>query len=308
MIKQYELELLNIIYGYKCNYECDGCCVGSNHIKNDVNDPDFEKTMNAIEMLPGVIKMKESDDPWQRGCITLLGGEPMMYWKTNIMPYARQIRKYFPNTNINIFSNGHLLYKHADEIIEFIDEINASISISKHVVGDMESKLGQHWQSNIFEFLNNPRIHKIHNEHYHVKNNVNANIHIYDGGDKWFTWYRVDSENKIKPYASKNPARSMRYGCASGSACSALFENRLYKCSSLASLPGLLKNLNQENDQDWEHYLNYPYVDILSVDPDKLQFFADTFGKPISQCDMCNDQPANVIRWTDRKQSNILKV
>jgi hypothetical protein len=72
-------------------------------------------------------------------------------------------------------------------------------------------------------------------------------------------------------------------------------------------IPGLLNTLGQNNDPDWKPYLDYPYVDVLDVDPEKLKFHVDSYGFPIAQCDMCNDQPANVVKWVDRKQESIIR-
>jgi hypothetical protein len=238
--------------------------------------------------------------------ITLLGGEPMMYWDERIVPLARRIRYNFPRARINIFYNGHLLCKRADEVIDFINEISANVTITQHLMGDLDSKLGSKWQSNLNEFLSHPLIIKIHSEHYHIKNNIESNIH-FTRSDNWFTWYKQDHQGLIKPYASNDPEKSMKYGCASGNYCASLFENKLYKCSSLAMLPGLLNTVGQNNDPDWKPYLDYPYVDVLDVDPEKLKFHVDSYGFPIAQCDMCNDQPANVVKWVDRKQESIIR-
>ena len=296
---------LNIIYGYRCNYSCDGCCVGSDYVVNKTKDPDLDKTLESIKLLPNIIKIKDSDDFFERGMITLLGGEPMKYWDDRIEPLAREIRKQFPRARLNIFSNGHLLYKQADKIINLIDELSASITISKHLSGDLESPLGKQWQVNIQKFLNHPRLAKIHDDHYEVVGNIESNIHFY-AADEWFTWYKKTA-NGIKPYATNNPEKSMQYGCASGAHCSSLFENRLYKCSSLAMLPGLLSYQGQSHDTDWEKYLDYPYVDLLDVSKETTTYHADNYGKPTTYCDMCNDQQSNIIQWQGRKSSQILR-
>lgn len=308
VIDCHEESTFNVIYGYRCNYACDGCCVGSNHVKDTAQDPDLEVTLAAINRLPDVIKIRDSDDYWQRGMITLLGGEPMMYWDTHIMPLARRIRQNFPRVRLNIFSNGHLLHKRTDEVLDFIDEVNANITISRHFVGDMHSQIGRQWQKNMTEFLSHDRMIRIHDDHYHVKDNCESNIHFYVGDD-WFTWYRLDHENRIKPHVTGRPEQSMQYGCASGNTCSTLYENRLYKCSSLAMLPGLIAAKGQVGDPDWRPYVDdYPYVDVFAVEQDKLNDFHRTYGRAIAQCDMCNDQPRNVVKWQDRRQHAIMPV
>ena len=219
---------------------------------------------------------------------------------------AFAIRKSFPLSKINIFTNGHLINRYTNDVIDILNNLgNSCVTISKHFQGDMQSAAGKKWLGNVAEFTNDPRIVKISDDHYHVKNNINANIHFYQSNE-WFTWYRQESNGSIKPFATNNPAESAKYGCASGIRCSALFENRLYKCGSLAMLPGFLTAKNQTQDPDWKKYINYPYLDILNLDSTQFDEFKQTYGKSTTHCDMCNDQPSNVIKWIDRTQSMIL--
>ena len=299
MIKHID-QAFNVIYGYRCNYSCIGCCNGSDYVTIENYDPDIDLTIESIKRLPDLIEIPEE------GMITLLGGEPLMYWKERIIPLARTIREAFPTARINIFSNGHLVNKHIDSIIEVLDTYRCHMTISQHLLGDMNSPLGKKWRENVDEFLTDPRIVKIHDQHYHVSGNIAANIFFYNA-DEWFTWYQQTPNGDIKPWATQDPEGSMKHGCASGNTCSALFENRLYKCGSLAMLPGFLTAKNQINDIDWKKYLDYPYVDVLDVDPSRFRSFVDTYGKPIPECDMCNNQKHKVIKWTGRTQNMVIQ-
>ena len=290
----------NVIYGYKCNYSCVGCCNGSDYVTSGQHDPDIDKILESIEKLPSIIEI----DP--DGMITLLGGEPMMYWHDRIVPIAKSLRRAFPQAKINIFSNGHLANRFVDDIVELLDQENCDMTISRHLAGDMSSVLGTKWKDNIGSLVLDPRVTKVHDNHYHIKNNIRANIHFYQA-DEWFTWYQLSHDGKIKPWATNDPKGSIKYGCASGSSCSALFENRLYKCGSLAMLKGFLSARQQLDDHDWKKYLDYPYVDVLDIDQDKFDFFKSTYGKDTTYCDMCNNKPTNIIKWTDRTQSMIIQ-
>ncbi len=299
VIKHKDLAL-NIIYGYRCNYSCVGCCNGSDYVKTTDVDPDIDLTLQALKKLPEYVEIDSS------GMITLLGGDPFMYWHERIVPLAFAIRKSFPLSKINIFTNGHLINRYTNDVIDILNNLgNSCVTISRHFQGDMQSVAGKKWLGNVTEFTNDSRIVKISNDHYHVKNNISANIH-FSQSNEWFTWYRQESNGNIKPFATNNPAKSAKYGCASGMTCSTLFENRFYKCGSLAMLPGLLTTKNQKQDSDWKKYINYPYLDILDLDSIRFDEFKHTYGKPTTHCDMCNDQPSNVIKWIDRTQSMIL--
>jgi len=155
------------------------------------------------------------------------------------------------------------------------------------------------------EFLSNTRVIKIHDAHYHISGNLAANICFYESDD-WFTWYQQSPNGKIKPWQTNDPVGSMMNGCASGQTCSAMFENRLYKCGSLAMIKGLLATKNQLDDPDWKKYLSYPYIDVLNPDIPLLNNFNTSFGKPVTYCDMCNNHPQNVIKWVNRTQEMII--
>jgi len=230
----------------------------------------------------------------------------MMYWHDRIVPITKALRRAYPDARINIFSNGHLANRYVDDIIELLDAENCMMTISKHLAGDMASPLGIKWKDNIDALISHPRIKKIHDAHYHVKDNIHANINFYQA-DEWYTWYQVTSDNKIKPWATNDPNGSMQFGCASGSSCSALFENRLYKCGSLAMLKGFLSAKKQLDDSDWKKYLDYPYVDLFDIDQNNFSFFKDTYSKPTTYCDMCNNRTNKVIKWINRTQEMVIQ-
>ena len=299
IVNRHVTESFNIIYGYKCNYACVGCCNGSDQIDSRIYDPDLTTTLKAIEKLPDILHIPSG------GMITLLGGEIFMYWEETIIPLVKSLRRIFPETSINLFSNGHLINKYTESLIDILNEYNCRLTISTHLKGDMSSPLGRAWKKNTDEFLSNTSLVKIHGEHYHVSVNTSANIYFYNGED-WMTWYQQLSNGKIKPWKTNDPVGSMKHGCASGSRCSSMFENRLYKCGSLAMLSGLLTSKKQLADPDWEKYLSYPYIDMLAPDETLLNNFNESYGKPIVQCDMCNNHSKYVIKWTERTQEMIL--
>jgi MoaA/NifB/PqqE/SkfB family radical SAM enzyme len=101
MIKSDQVNL-NIFYGFKCNYSCDGCISNSNLAKFD-QDPDFNDIIKTIPILADLFNITSM--------ITLLGGEPFYYWDERIVPIAIECNKYFPNTLINVFTNGQFKRK-----------------------------------------------------------------------------------------------------------------------------------------------------------------------------------------------------
>jgi hypothetical protein len=228
----------------------------------------------------------------------LIGGEPFLYWDDRIVPLAKKCNEYFKGTQINIPTNGQLLAKNIDKIIELSKVIdNFSITVTRHLEG-VDHKIKEIWSNGVDALENHPEIIKLHNDHYHIKGNIYANIYFFKGRNWKFYYYR-DQDNKIKPWATNDPAGSMRHGCP-GPVCSGIIDNKLYKCPQLATLPDLLTTLNQQDDQDWSKYLNYPFIDLNNIDPEKWKNFVDSYGSPTTWCDMCNNKPENNVPWNQR--------
>jgi organic radical activating enzyme len=290
---------LNIIYGYKCNYRCKGCSNGSDQVTHTNYDPSLD------EILESIPKLAQYFDIAHDGMITLLGGEIYLYWD-KVVAIARQTRKYFPKAKINLFTNGQLLSLYINETINLMKELdNSCVHISRHLQGIYETKIGKKWLDNIEQVKNHTEITIINDDFFQIKNHSECNFHAYDGV-AWFTWYKQMPGGTIKPHASGDPVRSARYGCASGLSCSALFGSKFYKCGSLAMLPGLLKQKQQIDDPDWKKYVeDYPYIDLNNFDIEKYQYYVDTYNIPIPQCDMCNNNPNNIMEWKDRTYIDI---
>ena len=290
---------LNIFFGYRCNYSCDNCTSGSDSVRTTELDPDFDKTIASVEKLAQMFTVSSM--------ITLIGGEPFLYWDERIVPLVLECNKHFPNTRINVFTNGQLLSKYKEKIINLCNQVdNFSLSITRHLIAFPGAKVAKKWQENINDLINDSRIVKIHNDHYYLKNNTNANFYFF-AGRAWRLFYKRLPDKTIKPFATNNPEQSMMHGCT-GNVCSCVFEEKLYKCPTLAALPGHLKSLGQDNDADWEKYLNYPAVDIFNPDQAQYQMFVDTYGKPTTWCDMCNASPKNIVHWETRTYDKVFKI
>jgi hypothetical protein len=289
---------LNFFYGYRCNYSCDGCFSGSDSVDQSLWDPDLNKLKQSIKRSSELFEITSM--------ITLIGGEPFLYWDERILPLALELNSHFPDTRINITSNGQLLGKNLEKVLLLSEKINNfSITISKHLEGSKGTKIEKIWQKSIDDFISHPNIIKIHDDHYHVSGNINANIYFY-GSDTWKPYYYRTPEGKIKPWKTNDPAGSLKHGCP-GSVCSCIIDDKLYKCPTLATLPGHLSAIGQDQDSDWKKYLDYPAIDLNNIDPDAWNEFNQTYGKPTTYCDMCNNNPKFNIEWQERSYSMIFR-
>jgi len=281
---------LPIFIGHKCNYSCTNCSVGSDFVKHYDNDPVLEDILQSIPVLAEKFTVTSM--------ISLVGGEPFMYWDEKIVPLAKELNHWFPGTRINVYTNGHLIGKNIEKIFYLIDQIkNISFTVSRHLSGNLDSAPGRAWTSSVDTLLNHPEIVRIHDDHYHVKNNINANIYFYTT-KYWKSHYVTQPDGKIKPHATGNPSDSMRHGCI-GPTCSFLHGTKLYKCGRLATISAQLKESDQLDDPDWKKYLEYQSIDLLNIDKSLFDNFIETYGKPIDLCDMCNGTTSEV-EWRDR--------
>lgn len=290
-------EIVDVFYGHRCNYACYGCLTGCNYVRNKDYDPDLNDIFRGVELLAERFEITEM--------VTLLGGDLFLYWDERIVPLAKHLRKCFPDTKINMTTNGQLIHKYSDKVIGLMKEIdNVSLSITRHLNGIRDTRIYSTWDDHVNQFLHHPDIVKIHNDHYHIRDNIYANIHF--DVPEFLMFYKQEG-NEIKPYATSNPAKSMEVSCP-GNMCSCLVGTKLFKCTNLALLPHALTAINQIDDPDWKPYVDYKFVDLANIDQQTYDYFVKTYTKPISQCDMCSDDPATNLTYDKRTTEKIFKL
>lgn len=290
---------MNFYYGFKCNLACRGCNSGSDIIFHRNYDPSLKSILETITNFSNYV-----DDV--TNMITLVGGEPTLYWNDKIVPMTHHVRKYFPNATINISSNGLLLHKFRDDIVNlFLEVDNIRLSIDDHLAGFPDSREAQVFYKNLKYFLSHPRIHKIHDMHYDIPNKkIDFMLHTFH--EYGFKAQFKTEGNKVKPFATNDPSGSYAVGCISPF-CAAAIDNKLYKCPRLLSLPKILTETNQLNDPDWQKYLQYTPVDLLNGTQEDIDHFANTEGQAIPECDVCPNSREQNIHWFPQSKENVLK-
>ena len=104
----------------QCNLKCKGCTHFSdidNNVAISLND--FEKNLSILSKLYNVNTLR------------LMGGEPLL--NKDLGKYILIAKKYFPNTNIDIATNGLLVTKMSDELINIIRDNNLVIKVSLYI-------------------------------------------------------------------------------------------------------------------------------------------------------------------------------
>lgn len=299
MTKKINLKIVDLFYGYKCNLACVGCNPGSDIIQHTDYDPSLDSILKSITDLSHRVETIENH-------ISLLGGEPFLYWEERIIPIIRHIRQLFPTTTICLVTNGFYLHKFQQQLIDLLLEINyIDVSITDHTRGFADDPVAVKYHTNLTNFLSHPIFFKIHDCHYGISD-YKVNIHITPEPLIFKAQYKTVN-NKRYPFATNDPMGSYKTGCT-GNICNHLVDSKLYKCSKLAYIRDTLKETNQLDDPEWSKYLAYQPIDLTDTNNQPLlDEFETNLTSPIAECDMCPNRPVIGITAILQTKDNVLK-
>lgn len=152
---------LNIVDG--CNLNCKGCSHFSSLFPKESVYPvlEYKKDLNQIRKAGKLVRLR------------LLGGEPFLSEK--LVDYVLIARTIFPETDIELVTNGLLIPNIEENILEEIKKNNISISITPYlptlkIRGEIEKRLnmsGIWWRfdgKKVQEFWKNLTLEKNHND------------------------------------------------------------------------------------------------------------------------------------------------
>lgn len=277
--------MVEIFYGHRCNLSCNGCTSASDIIKNYEHDPTLDSIFESIDDLSNYADVNEFD---------LMGGEAFLYWDS-IEKIVEHIRIKFPNSTIGICTNGLLLDKFQNKLIEFCKTFHPCvIDITNHFKLFSDDIIAKKFHKTLEKFLETNHMNKkstikwgVVQDSVELYSSSTFNVRIADA-EYFYSCYYTNNENKIKPFATNDPEGSYKNGCSMPN-CHLLYESKLYKCSWFAILPKILKIKNQLDDNDWSKYLNYKALNLKNPTVTELKHFVETSNKHIDLCDMCNN-------------------
>jgi len=265
---------------YPCNLKCDGCSTFS-----DLTVQGYVATDQGIAWL------RQWAERFEIQAWGAMGGEPLM--NPQMYEWITAVRKLLPDAQIRFVTNGLLLEKHW-RIVELLNEIgNCILKITVHLSHPKIQRVidrvqrTYNWEP-VYEY----GIHR-HSLPNGMKFQVNK--------PKWFTQTFQNTYTDMLPWNS-NPSEA--FDNCHQQTCSMLLEDKLYKCSNTALIPGVWNKHNQPNADAWK-----PYIDTgLSVDAPitELQAFSKNFGKPHAVCQQCptkNDSAS----WIDHTNTVTFK-
>jgi len=241
-----------------CNLNCAGCehfsPLAEAKLKNiDIIKNDFSRLSKITD---GIIEE-----------LNLHGGEPLLNQQIN--DFLLISRKYFPESRINIMTNGILLDKQTDIFWQICYESNINIIITCYPI-QINSNL-------IMEKA----------ERFKVKI-----IYLGDPANKKPEWrkLKIDLNGKQNPILSNNL-------CYASNFCFQLVDGKLYKCWRIA----YIKYFNNAFKKDLKVIKNDGYIDIYKA-RNAIEIL-NKLKKPAIFCRYCNIKESEYnLKWQYSKK------
>lgn len=231
----------------KCNLNCKGCTHFSNIDDTDFLDLDeYEEIISKLSYLYNINTFR------------LMGGEPLMNKK--LADYIEITRKYFPNSNIDIATNGLLICNMSKNLINVIKQNRIIIKISLYLpIAKIQKKIN--------DFLRN---HKL--------------LYFYGNGCK-----QVDDKVLIREFHKCLTLKKQYDSKFNANNCFArecwfLRKNLISKCATPLQIDILNRKFNtnfsvSEND----------YIDIFKIEKSSWDDVARLL-QPMDFCSYCSPE------------------
>lgn len=236
-----------------CNLNCKGCLFGCN--RNGI-----QEYMTVEEIEKDFKRMAElfEDIPW----IRILGGEPLLH--PEIKKVMELCRKVFGDSEIDLCTNGLLIPKLDDNVLESFKENRITIHIS-----------GYRPTYKMMPQIND-RLSKFNLEYTVLKR------------DDFYKFYTINDKND----PNLSHAKCMSAGCRE------LYKGRLSKCSGALAFT----RLNEQFGTNYEVKKNVDWFDIhdkeISVwDIDR------SLNQPAAICKYCSDKHIEYFKWSNNENA-----
>jgi hypothetical protein len=259
----------------------------------------------------------------------MIGGEPFLY-KEKVLEIIKCVRSFEPNKTIFMSTNGMLLHKNIDWVVDLVKEYRVWVQVCNHTplfyskdtmvdaVRTIGEKLGLEetvpahlWWYDVFKLETGTD-----NWKQYVKDR-GINFETRDPNDitymkeNWGIHYMespyfqtiVDKVGGIPKPFNSNPDDAYKNSCPS-QFCAFLHDKKIYKCGALGTLRRLLEKYNMVDDPDWQKYLKYKPVDLENCTEEDIEHFANTHYCSVSECSMCPGE----YRGIEKNKINVLKI
>lgn len=236
-----------------CNLNCKGCLFGCN--RNGV-----QEYMTLEEIEKDFKRMAElfEDIPW----IRILGGEPLLH--PEIKKVMELCRKVFGDSEIDLCTNGLLIPKLDDDILESFVKNRITIHISGY-------KPTYKMMPQIEE-----RLSKFNLDYTVLKR------------DKFYKFYTINDKN--------DP--NLSHGKCMSSGCRELYKGRLSKCSGALAFT----RLNEQFGTNYEVKRNVDWFDIHDQTINAWDI-ERALNQPAAICKYCSDNKMEYFDWSNNEKA-----
>lgn len=247
-----------------CNLSCQGC----------TNFSDL-KHSGYVPWAQGQIWLEDWISRVNILDFGIMGGEPLINpdWKE----WIAGVRNLLPHAQIRFTTNGLLLSKHPD-LLDFLESVgNVVFKISVHTpTAELEESIVKIQQSRPWQSVTEFGINR-----WRTNNNLRFQINR----PEWFYKTFLGDYANMQPHHS-NPVDA--FATCVQQTCPLLYNGRLYKCSTSALTPDILKRYNPPDINQWQPYYD-PGIDS-NCTAEQLSSFLANFGKPHAICGQCPTQ------------------
>lgn len=245
-----------------CNLSCAGCTTFSDYV-HPSKYPSVEEIIYGLKLWSQRLNYDH---------IGTMGGEPLL--NPNIESLLVKLRHEFPNVTIRFVTNGLLLEKHKPLIDKMYELGNVILKISKHVKDERIKNIVKYIM-NRFDW---EPVTEFHIHRWLTSNNFRFQI---NAPEKFYRTFKGTYFNMV-PH-NNNPIDA--FDLCVQKTCPLLYEEKLFKCGTLALTPDILDKTNQSKKPQWKPYLDQG-LDI-NVSDDRLEKWINNFGKPHAVCRQC---------------------
>lgn len=314
-----EIKILDVFYGNKCNLTCNQCDTRSDVIRKGQYDPIMEDIKRGIDLANKAFDVQK----W-----SILGGEPLLYLDRveEIISYIRNIE---PNKVLFFPTNGSLLDRHMDRMVELVKKYNLWVQVCNHFINFKDQTKSNKVKENARELARRLNIPKVDNRRwwidimdyesgsddwqqfvskkgYDIATETNEEVWIennygvyYMEAGEFQTIQKFNEHGRPKPFTNNDPSGSYWNSCPSVF-CAMLYDKKIYKCAALATLKNFLETHDSLTDPDWSPYLNYNPVELESYSEEQADHFGNTHYCHIDECAMCPNKHTPIRKTEDK--------
>lgn len=272
-LKQLEIHISEI-----CNLRCIGCTAFSDY----AIDHQFESWQDNR------ILLERWSEKFNIHGVTIAGGEPLMH--PELLDAIVDLRSIFPDAMINLVTNGTYIIKKS-QVVRTLKEVGHScLTVSDHEPDKNYSQKVKKFLLGMFDWKQSdirPDWLETDNQFYLELRPASHFITPLNG-----------SYGQAKPHHS-DPEKAFANCCFHDSL--NYYQGKIYKCSPLQYLNRVLTDWGQQEDPDWQQYLDYRPLSLESSDQEIHEFFSH-YNRAEKYCSMCPSKEMPNGRYRTRGQ------